>query len=262
MIKKLILPVFLLLLATFLHCQNLLSVEEFEAAILRHTNIQRAKHQLPPLLPDEGLSVLARRHARSMARYDYFAHEDREKLQVDGRQRKYYPQLMAYTIGENLAYHQISNRIYSPTQVVEGWMNSPEHRDNILSPDYSHLGVGVLLLNDELYVVQNFAFPVVKMLTQPLKRYEANQSYTIYFQYVSIEPRGGFSAYLLLPNKDAKVMLGSNTYTLGIKPLQITWVGGSVFKLQLPFEYGKGLYRLAFGRDNGHFQSDFKFRVK
>lgn len=262
MIRKLFLALFLLLFATFLHCQNLLSVEEFEAAILKHTNIQRVKHRLPPLLPDEGLSVLARRHARNMARYDYFAHQDREKLHVDGRQRKYYPQLMAYCIGENLAYHQISERIYSPAQVVDGWMNSPEHRDNILSPDYSHLGVGALLFEDELYVVQNFAFPVVKMLSQPQKRYELAQSYSIYFQYVSIEPREGFAAYLILPNKNAKVMLSPNTYTLGIKPLKVTWVGGSIFKLELPFEYGKGLYRLAFGRGNGHFQSDFKFRVK
>ncbi len=260
--KRLIIPIFLLLLSTLLHCQNLLSVAGFETAIFKITNQYRAKYQLPPLLPDEGLSVLARRHARNMSRYNFFSHKDRENLQVDGRQRKYYPQMMVYSIGENLAYHQNYERKYSPAQVVEGWMNSPEHRDNILSPDYSHLGVGVLLLEDELYLVQNFAYPVVKMLTPPLREYSLKQSYPVHFQYVAVEPRETFAAYLILPNKDTKVMLSPKTYALGIKPLQITWEEGSVFKLELPFDYGKGLYRLAFGWNNGHFPSDFKFQVK
>jgi uncharacterized protein YkwD len=41
------------------------------------------------------------------------------------------------TIGENIACGQ-----RSPAEVVEGWMNSPGHRANILKPDFTHIGIG------------------------------------------------------------------------------------------------------------------------
>ncbi len=30
------------------------------------------------------------------------------------------------------------------TNLVESWMNSPGHRANILNPDYTHIGVGIV----------------------------------------------------------------------------------------------------------------------
>ncbi|MEV0476641.1 CAP domain-containing protein, partial [Streptomyces prunicolor] len=41
------------------------------------------------------------------------------------------------TIGENIACGQ-----RTATEVVEGWMNSPGHRANILKPDFTHIGIG------------------------------------------------------------------------------------------------------------------------
>jgi len=59
--------------------------------------------------------------------------------------------------GENIAMGY-----QSPKEVVRGWMNSPGHRENILS-DYLHLGVGILKggsgkygPGDWFYWVQNF----------------------------------------------------------------------------------------------------------
>jgi len=262
-VNRLFLPLFLLLLASLLPSKTTtLTVADFEAAILKQTNLQRAKYQLPALLPNAELSDLARRHARNMARQKFFAHQDKEGMQVSDRQRKYYPQLMVQCIGENLAYNQHSRRVFSPTEIVQGWMDSPDHRENILSPDYSHLGVGVVLIADELYSVQNFAYPVVKMLSQPLKRYSRNKSYLFQFQYLAVQPKHDFAAYLILPKKDTRVMLTSNTYALGVKPLQIEWIGGNTFKLKLPFEYGKGQYRLAFGWGGAYSESDFTFKVR
>ena len=44
-----------------------------------------------------------------------------------------------YTVcGENIAYGQIT-----PEAVVEGWMNSPGHRANILNASYTRIGVGL-----------------------------------------------------------------------------------------------------------------------
>ncbi len=41
------------------------------------------------------------------------------------------------TAGENIAKGQSSAE-----EVVDGWMNSPGHRENMLSDDFTHIGVG------------------------------------------------------------------------------------------------------------------------
>ena len=41
--------------------------------------------------------------------------------------------------------------------IVQAWMNSPHHRANILRPDFTHLGVGVIIQNDEARATQNFS---------------------------------------------------------------------------------------------------------
>jgi uncharacterized protein YkwD len=43
-------------------------------------------------------------------------------------------------IGENLASGQMT-----PKQVVEGWMNSPGHRANILRPEFTEIGIAYIL---------------------------------------------------------------------------------------------------------------------
>lgn len=260
--KKLFLPLVLSMLFGLLSCKTTLSVADFEAEILRLTNIQRAQHQLPALLAEEGLSSLARHHAQNMARFDFFEHQDQEGLQVGGRQKKYYPQLMAKSIGENLAFHQNSKREYDPAEIVEGWMNSPGHRENILSKDFSHLGVAVLLTGDKLYSVQNFAYPIVKLQSKSIASYQKDKIYRFQFQYLAVEPKQSFEAYLILPDSQTKVMLTPNSYALGVKPIEPKWIDAHTFSLDLPFSYGKGQYRLAFGWGKGHYDSDFKFQVK
>ena len=40
--------------------------------------------------------------------------------------------------------------------IVDSWMTSPGHRANLLNPDYTHLGVGVGVLDQEIRATQNF----------------------------------------------------------------------------------------------------------
>jgi uncharacterized protein YkwD len=65
-------------------------------------------------------------------------------------------------VGEN-AYYGSPNP--TPYQAVSWWMNSPGHRANILNPDLSELGVGVVQGNPSPYsypstgtFVQNFGY--------------------------------------------------------------------------------------------------------
>jgi uncharacterized protein YkwD len=45
----------------------------------------------------------------------------------------------AYSVGENLAYGQ--GALGSPEQVMTAWLNSPDHRANIVSPDWKSFGL-------------------------------------------------------------------------------------------------------------------------
>ena len=54
--------------------------------------------------------------------------------------------------GENLAEGHTS-----PAEVVQAWMNSPGHRENILNDDFGNLGVGITISNNgTIYWVQMF----------------------------------------------------------------------------------------------------------
>jgi uncharacterized protein YkwD len=53
----------------------------------------------------------------------------------------------------------------TPAEVVEGWVNSPGHRANILHPKMREIGIGYALLNEDTgketyrhYWVQNFGY--------------------------------------------------------------------------------------------------------
>lgn len=64
--------------------------------------------------------------------------------------------LAAYNVkyryaGENLAQGQ-----RSANEAVIGWMNSPGHKENLLRPEYTSLGVGVHYLNGTLTWSQMF----------------------------------------------------------------------------------------------------------
>jgi uncharacterized protein YkwD len=66
----------------------------------------------------------------------------------------------AYRVGENIAAY--SKLDYSDIQIMarmimDGWMTSPGHRQNILHPRYTHLGVGVSVQGDQMRVTQEFA---------------------------------------------------------------------------------------------------------
>jgi uncharacterized protein YkwD len=46
------------------------------------------------------------------------------------------------TMGENLAWG--TAELATPAAIVEAWLRSPGHRDNVLRPRFREIGVGVL----------------------------------------------------------------------------------------------------------------------
>jgi uncharacterized protein YkwD len=103
-------------------------------------NAERGKRGLRPLVLDGSLTRVARYHSDNMAREGFFNHMDQDGLDISGR-----AQVLGLrgwrTLGENIAY----NQGYSdPTAfAVERWMISSKHRENILSGEYTHAGLGI-----------------------------------------------------------------------------------------------------------------------
>jgi uncharacterized protein YkwD len=106
-------------------------------------NRERAHHGLRPLKLNKLLARAARRHARDMARRNYFSHDTLGGGSfVDRiRQAGYLKGARRWTVGENLAWG--SQRHSRPRTIMRMWMNSPGHRANILSASFREIGIGV-----------------------------------------------------------------------------------------------------------------------
>ncbi len=116
-------------------------------------NAERARRDLRPLTVDVALSRAAERHARDMARRDFFAHESPEgttphqRILLAGDER---PRMT----GENLAFGE--REAAAPAASVDGWMHSPGHRRNILRAGFAEIGIGIATRGDRTYYATTF----------------------------------------------------------------------------------------------------------
>ena len=86
-----------------------------------------------PLRFNATLQGVSAAHAADMARYSYFEHLGRDGSRVSERaSRAGYPWR---AIGENIAAGQMTADV-----AVQGWLKSPGHCANIMSPDFSEMG--------------------------------------------------------------------------------------------------------------------------
>lgn len=251
-----------LLLASSLLFSASITIRQFEHQIWQLTNQERMKEGLQPLLYDEGLADLARIHSRNMLNFGFFAHKDHLGDMVGDRKNKYYPQLVIISIGENLARFFNTQKTYTPQELVDGWMNSPEHRKNILDKDYTFLGVGVVNYGDRLIATQNFATSLVKLLDKPAKYYRRKQGATLKFEYLATRPTKELNCVLRFPDQEVRYKLDEQHYSIGSKPLPVTWLDDRTFQVAMDFPAGKGVYELCFGFAGGYYCEGIKLKVK
>ncbi|WP_431045853.1 sigma-70 family RNA polymerase sigma factor [Streptomyces sp. P1-3] len=99
-------------------------------------NAERAKAGCAPVRPNDQLTTAAQRHSDDMAARHYFDHTEPdgtgpgERITAAGYRWQ--------TYGENIAAGQ-----QTPHTVMDSWMNSPGHRQNILNCDVTEIGVGI-----------------------------------------------------------------------------------------------------------------------
>ncbi len=106
-----------------------------ESEVFSFVNQQRANNGLSPLIIDPELQNVARIKARDMADNNYFSHTSPtygSPFQMLSRFGIYYK-----SAAENIAGNS------SSSNAVNEWMNSPNHRENILNSDFTYTGIGV-----------------------------------------------------------------------------------------------------------------------
>ena len=114
-------------------------IEQGRAAILCLLNARRAEHDLPPLREHPRLQRAAQAHAEDLGARDYFAHRGADGSSPHERIRRAgYP---GSATGENLAWGERTES--TPGSIVEGWMDSPGHRANILRREFREVGTGI-----------------------------------------------------------------------------------------------------------------------
>jgi len=132
--------------------------ERVRAELLTLINAERHRAGRQPLALDARLDAAAQRHADDMLARSYFAHRDPDGKTVRDRARAAGFDWSA--VGENIAEGQQSVR-----EVVESWMHSSGHRENILDRRYTRTGVGLALGRDpktgeyRILWVQTFGLP-------------------------------------------------------------------------------------------------------
>ena len=110
-------------------------VTDFEKQVVTLVNEIRAEKGLQPLTYHWELSRVARIKSQDMKDNRYFAHNS----PVYGSPAA---MIRNFGISYRSAGENIAKGYATPQAVVNAWMNSSGHRANILSANYTHIGVG------------------------------------------------------------------------------------------------------------------------
>lgn len=160
-----------------------LNAVELERQIHQLINRERLNHGLPPLSMDDKLAVIARNHSHDMARHQFFNHmnlrgegpTERSKKQGWNMKKQIGPNTWLVSLAESLFLNRRYGQVVTTIQhgitvkkeydwktqnkialeTVQGLLDSPHHRKNILSPLYDRQGIGVAIKGNDVYVTED-----------------------------------------------------------------------------------------------------------
>jgi uncharacterized protein YkwD len=147
-----------------------MDVSAVEMAVHDEINRRRTANGLEKLEYRSSLAEVARYHSRDMAQEEYFAHDSPDGESLGDRYRQFGIECAG---GENVAYTYWKENVrteeglqyYDTKQqlavgLVNGWMNSTGHRENILRERFQSEGIGIYLTEVDgqtrVYATQNF----------------------------------------------------------------------------------------------------------
>jgi uncharacterized protein YkwD len=119
------------------------AVRSLEQGVLTQVNALRRQHGLMPLRLSSGLAAAARQHSTEMANHGYFGHSSANGSSFDQRIAHFYPRggRHYWSVGENLLW---SSPDVDTAGVLSSWLNSPEHRKNMLRGPWREIGLSAV----------------------------------------------------------------------------------------------------------------------
>lgn len=127
-----------------------------EQAVHEEVNDARAERGFSTLTFDHSVATVARNHSEDMATQNYFDHKNPDGQTAQDRLAE--AGIGCHSVGENL-YSEEGYGTSPKTvaeRVVESWLDSPGHRENLLQRGWALEGIGVEIKGDGLWVTQVF----------------------------------------------------------------------------------------------------------
>jgi uncharacterized protein YkwD len=120
------------------------AVEDLRAATLCLMNAERTARGLGRLQSEPLLGRVAAGYARQMVRGQFFDHTSPAGSTMLARIKatSYLRDVTSWSVGENLAWG--TGTLATPRAMVRAWMQSAEHRANLLDRHFADVGIGVV----------------------------------------------------------------------------------------------------------------------
>ncbi len=159
-----------------------LTIETVQQAIIQRTNEFRESNELSAVKSEESLTQAAKKFAEFMARTGKYGHHADGKTPAERAETAGYSYCV---VRENIAYLTNSGEVTekSLTNVfVQGWIDSPPHRENMLAEYVTETGVAIATTdNVTYYAVQMFGRPRSAAFRLKLTN-ESEKTHTIIFR--------------------------------------------------------------------------------
>ena len=122
---------------------NRVVLSGLESGVLAQLNKIRVQHGLQPVKISARLTASAAQHSREMGADGYFEHNSHDGTAFWKRIGRWYGSngYGYWSVGENLLW---SSPQVDPVDALQLWMNSPEHRANILTARWREIGVSAV----------------------------------------------------------------------------------------------------------------------
>jgi uncharacterized protein YkwD len=119
------------------------TIAQSSQATLCLLNNERAAAGLHPVAETPGLTQPSAAYSARMVAEDFFAHVSPDGGTLVDRltAARYIAPDGDWTVGENIAWGQ--GELGTPRNIVVAWMNSPGHRHNILTGEFTEIGIGI-----------------------------------------------------------------------------------------------------------------------
>jgi uncharacterized protein YkwD len=117
---------------------------QLEDTVLCLINEQRASYGRPSVRTNSKLHAAALGHSTDMVSQGFFAHTNPAGVDFIDRitQTGYVAGARSWLVGENLVWG--SGVLSTPASLVEGWMQSPPHRANLLRKRFREIGISAV----------------------------------------------------------------------------------------------------------------------